>query len=266
MIEFEGKALGALTYLSGVLADWRKSLQLLQFMQNASLSSRLEDRAMVIHHLQVLEGTAQHLEMAGVSIAVRRSIERSIPLLATPIGQDGHRLSLLIGSIEQVIAPFVDEIQARKLFTMPPRHASLYTDDHPFGGKVEEAFPSASYDISEAAKCRALDRWTASVMHLMRALEVGLRALADHYGVEKAENWNTALNQIEARSREIGRRSHGVEGEQWAAEAAAHLRFIKNAWRNHAMHPLEKYDEERAVAIFDHVRTFMQHLAKKLEE
>lgn len=29
--------------------------------------------------------------------------------------------------------------------------------------------------------------------------------------------------------------------------------------------PLEKYDEECAVAIYENARTFMQHLASKLE-
>lgn len=30
------------------------------------------------------------------------------------------------------------------------------------------------------------------------------------------------------------------------------------------MHPLERYDEERAVQIFENTRSFMQHLAGKL--
>lgn len=103
-------------------------------------------------------------------------------------------------------------------------------------------------------------------MHLMRVMETGLLTLARHYGVDHQANWNQTLNQIEARSREVGKRSHGAETEQWAAEAATHLRFVKNAWRNHAMHPSEKYDEQRAVAIFDHCRAFMQHLAPELSQ
>lgn len=127
-------------------------------------------------------------------------------------------------------------------------------------------FPSASYDIAEAGKCIALGRWTAVVMHSMRVLDVGLTALARQYGLEADRNWNQTLNQIEAKTREVAKRTHGDEGEQWAAEAATHLRFVKNAWRNHAMHPKEKYDEERAVAIFEHSADFMKHLAKKLSE
>ncbi len=66
-------------------------------------------------------------------------------------------------------------------------------------------------------------------MHLMRALEAGLRALAQHYGIDVSQNWNAILNQIEAGSREVDKRTHGAEEEKWNAEAAVHLRFVKNA-------------------------------------
>ena len=129
---------------------------------------------------------------------------------------------------------------------------------------MEDAFPSVAYDIAEAAKCRAFGRWTAMVMHLMRVLEAGLEALARHVGVEPTNNWNSTLGAIEVRLREVRGNIVGREEEQWAAESGVHLRFIKNAWRNHAMHPHERYDEERAVQIFDNARLFMQHLAQKL--
>src|ERR1700687_6353897 len=44
----------------------------------------------------------------------------------------------------------------------------------PFGYDVAKAFPRASDDILEATKCYALERYTASVFHLMRAIEIGL--------------------------------------------------------------------------------------------
>ncbi|WP_151720221.1 hypothetical protein [Gemmobacter serpentinus] len=74
------------------------------------------------------------------------------------------------------------------------------------------------------------------------------------------------LKSMGLEPREVSRRTHGGEAEQWAAEAATHLRFIKNAWRNQAMHPRQTYDEDRAVAIFDNARSFMQHISEKLSE
>ena len=48
---------------------------------------------------------------------------------------------------------------------------------------VFNAFPSANNDILEASNCLALERGTATVMHLMRVAEVGLKALASALGV-----------------------------------------------------------------------------------
>ena len=103
-------------------------------------------------------------------------------------------------------------------------------------------------------------------MHLMRALEPALEALATSLGIEAGQNWNTALNQIDAELRKIGRSSHGPSEEQWASEAVLQLRAIKNAWRNHAMHGAGRYGEEDAVRIFDSVKYLMQTLAARLSE
>jgi hypothetical protein len=80
----------------------------------------------------------------------------------------------------------------------------------------------------------------------MRVLEAGLEALARQVGVTPGENWISVLNAIESKLREVRRKTEGPEQEQWAAEAGVHLRFIRNAWRNHAMHPLERHYRQRA--------------------
>jgi hypothetical protein len=46
-----------------------------------------------------------------------------------------------------------------------------------FGNDFAAKFASLSNEIEESAQCLVLDRWTASVFHLMRVIEVGLRSL-----------------------------------------------------------------------------------------
>lgn len=259
----------AVSYLSGMCADWRLWCQILQNRHRIDiqpLDIPLESRAQVIFACKRLGETARHLDMVAAAAAAERAEKESFDLLAAPIGYDAHRLQQVAGALERLLYAFMDELKARQVMTLSPRHAGYFSSTAAFGESVETAFPSTAFDIAEAANCRALGRWTASVMHLMRVVEVGLGALARFHDVDPGANWNTTLNQIEAKTREVAKRTHGQEMEQWAAEAAAHLRFVKNAWRNHAMHPLEKYDEERAVAIFDNTRTFMQQLAKQLVE
>lgn len=98
----------------------------------------------------------------------------------------------------------------------------------------------------------------------MRALEPALDALAQHVGVEAGPNWNQTLDQIEKALRSVTRRDQGAEAESWAAEAGVQIRFLKNAWRNKAMHAGTIYDERRARTIFDTTRSLMQHLAEKI--
>lgn len=206
------------------------------------------------------------MDMVVSTASAARAFDECLRWFSTDRRYGAVDLQRVISHGDRVVHAFMDEMRARLVFVMPSKHAEFYDHAFPFGETVDEAFPSVAFDVAEAAKCRSLSRWTACVMHVMRVLETGLGALADHFGVEANDNWNTVLNQIEAKAREVGKRIHGKEEEQWAAEAGVHLRFIKNAWRNHAMHPLEKYDEERAVAIFDNARSFMQHLAGRLAE
>jgi myo-inositol catabolism protein IolC len=107
-------------------------------------------------------------------------------------------------------------------------------------------------------------------MHLMRVLELGLHSLADQLGVSfQNANWQNIIDQIEKHIRTMSSATHGTNrksDQQFYSEAAAHFRVLKDAWRNHSMHIHERYGEEKAEAIFNSVRAFMQHLATKLCE
>jgi hypothetical protein len=266
MFALEPITLSAMTFLSGCISEWRVQVQLIRADKIRPVAHSMETRAQFLRSLAVLGEAASQMNMEGAAIGIKRAREECLEHLAAPIGTDAHRLQQIVSHAERVVTTFMDELSGRYLLVLASKHAEFFQLPDPFGDSVAAAFPSATYDISEAAKCRALGRWTATVMHLMRVLEVGLRALAEKYGLEAGPNWNTLLNQIEAESRKIGKRTHGAAEEQWAAEAATHLRFIKNAWRNHAMHALEKYDEERSVAIFENTRDFMKHLSINLSE
>lgn len=257
--------LAAAAYLNAVASECSVHAKVIR--QGVAAPARLPDhtRTWTLKSLERIGDFARDWQMAGLERSAARAFDMALPLLAAPLA-DAAALDDLNRHCALVAQALIDELSGRKLYTLDARHAPWFDDPSPFGTEVEDAFPSACFDIEEAAKCRALGRWTASVMHVMRVMEIGLTALARHHGIEHQANWNQTLNQIEAQSRQVGRRSHGAEAEQWAAEAATHLRFVKNAWRNHAMHPSEKYDEHRAVHIFEHCRAFMRHLATSLAE
>ena len=135
-----------------------------------------------------------------------------------------------------------------------------------FGEKVSSRFPKAAVDIEEAAKCLAFDRATASAFHLMRALEVGLQALCSDLGIAKPQrNWQNLLNEVDKAVRGLPR---GTEADKEylakRAGAAAHLRNVKDAWRNDTMHPRATYTVEQASDLWNHTKAFMASLAEFL--
>jgi hypothetical protein len=162
------------------------------------------------------------------------------------------------------------EMAGRACLVVNADRAKFFSSPDLFGDAVEYKFPSASPEIMEAGKCYALGRYSASVYHLMRVLEIGLKCLATATDVTFAnQNWQNVIDQIEKNIRSMTAQTHGENwraDEQYYSEAAAYFRILKTAWRNYAMHMHERYDEERATDIFNNVRGFMRHLATKLSE
>lgn len=162
----------------------------------------------------------------------------------------------------------VDQLASRLCWMIEPDKARFFTEPNLFGPEVAEAFPSAILDIEEAGKCLALDRGTAGVFHLMRVMEVGLNALAVALGIPYAPSWDSYLKQI---NKQFAldwkdKEPQWKQDEAFYSAAAGDLMIVKNAWRNPTMHVRINYDPEKALDVFNGVRTFMQHLATKLKE
>jgi hypothetical protein len=160
------------------------------------------------------------------------------------------------------------EMEDHRFFFLSPDEARTYEQKEPlFGLDVLNNFPSAGFDIAEAGKCIALIRGTACVMHLGRVVEVGLRVLASTLQLPARPDWGRHLTDIEkcleGRYKAAGARS---ADELFYSEAAAQIGHIKTAWRNPTMHVDKTYTEEEAKNILQAVRSFMQHIAKRLHE
>lgn len=182
-------------------------------------------------------------------------------------------LDAIENSVRHVELTVEDELSFKAHLELSADQAALYEIASPFGDAASLAFPSAGLDIEEAAKCLALDRATACVFHLMRAVEVGLRALGKSLkdpALDPARNpsWESILRKCRTQvDLPLAKRC-----EEWRAddaffsEATANLTVVKNAWRNRTVHPGKSYDPERATEVFLAVKAFMRHLATKLAE
>lgn len=103
------------------------------------------------------------------------------------------------------------ELKTMLFFRIDDQYAKYFREKCLFGEKVENDFSSASLDIEEAGKCLALGRPTASVFHLMRVMEVGLKALAKALAIPYAPSWESYITQIDTKITE----KHKRKGIKW---------------------------------------------------
>lgn len=220
------------------------------------------------------DGNLLH-SMLGSSKRIRESVKQlptpvtamALDEMVTSLESGNCRVSELIGFAQEIGRTFRRELSTINFYVVSPDRAKLLTKDNsPFGVVVAEKYPMADYDIQEAARCLALQRSTACVMHLMRVLEIGLQSLATELGVPSQDNWNTVLNQIDRTIPEITAKRFTAEEEQWFSEVGSHFRLLKNGFRNHAMHVRVNYNDEQAENIFIHTKAFMQQLATRLSD
>jgi hypothetical protein len=157
-----------------------------------------------------------------------------------------------------------DEVETKYMICLAPHEASLF--DSPLVNYDElalNAFPSSMEDVSEAGKCLAVGRYTASVFHLMRAMESILKVLGQKLNITVIDKNNTDLEWgkiLSNLSAPIAAMQKGKEKDDWSA-AQSLLVHVKQAWRNPTMHPKRTYTEEQANEIFTATRSFMNSLS-----
>lgn len=166
-----------------------------------------------------------------------------------------------------------DELNSSWFLYIPDDVRPYYNNSSLFGDEVAKKFPDASFDIEQAGNCFATINSTASVMHLMRALEVALDAIGLGVGVadiiiEARNSWERLFREIKKQI-ELNDKSADATWppkRQFFVDSEAHLFSVKNAWRNPSMHLEKKYDQVEAERILRAIKDFMQHLATHLDQ
>ena len=180
-------------------------------------------------------------------------------------------LTRMVDILNQISGCLRKESSLKVAMILPPDKVGFFESNEPlFGRNVAVKFPSITYEIDEAGKCLALNRFTASVFHCMRAMEKGLDAAFASIGLSQGKNpnWGLLLKEIKT---EIDRRKsvHAWKtsnDETFFFEVYVSIDAVRNAWRNATMHIENKYTEEEATNIFNAVKGFMQKLSSRMDE
>ena len=180
----------------------------------------------------------------------------------------------LEGAYTEVHSRFQDEAATLPLFYVHQDALRYYNKTDLFGEQFKAAFPSANSEIIEAGNCFAFDRFTASVFHLSRALEIVLRVLFVDLGMPpriwSTTKWSKILERIDGKIRKNNITFANDPGWQdckgFYENTYAFLAAVRAPMRNATMHVGAPYDEAGAENVFGAVKSFMRHAATRLKE
>lgn len=141
-----------------------------------------------------------------------------------------------------------------------------------------EAFPSIRAEVSAGVDCYALAHNTASIFHMARVGEIGLRVIGRERGVRELRRnvpiewgtWGAVFKAIEPQIESI--RKQRPNGPQKAAALAFYdavlsdLHAIQSLYRDPTMHFRRAYDDGEAQSAMFRVKSLMTTLACKLNE
>jgi hypothetical protein len=139
---------------------------------------------------------------------------------------------------------FRDDLQNRYFFRITAARKQYFDAD--FGKHVSQAFPSALNDIREANTCFALERYIASILHLVRATEVALHALAKERQVQFPDadvpwkEWQQIITNIDSKVKtDVGSIPKGTQRDAFLhfySGALGEFTALKDVYRNVWMH------------------------------
>ncbi len=213
-----------------------------------------------------VEGVEERCRALGL-LASHRTAQRMWSALLHAV-EDGCSVVDFRDLTRELISRIEDEISQVSFLSLDVAETGRWLERKPFGEDVYERFPSAIIDLEEASKCLALERSTAAVFHLMRVMEVALKATAKSLGVPYTPSWESQLKEIQSRIDQKWKKK-GIRwkrDEPFFREVLGHLQAVKVAWRNPTMHIENQYTLDQAEDIFNAVRGFMRYLSTRLSE
>lgn len=217
-----------------------------------------ERKAEFLRHWTALAELCDHMGLPTTAGSCRTHIE-SIHTRQT------YAIEHLDEAVRQTRRVLYEEMHTLAYFEIPPSQIHLWKSDRPFGPEVWKIFPDARADIEEAAKCLAVDRGTACVLHVARAMEHILRAFGAALGAvfKPTDDWQEMLDEIDKLIKPMSvATSADVAKKDICRQAHADLGRVKLAWRLPAAHSRGTWTPEQAEEVFGSCKAFSKHVVK----
>jgi hypothetical protein len=239
--------------------DAINQVTLAMLRQEAPLERSVAERARDVLNT-ILESIGSHMAFPSVAAQGKRVLE------ALRTARGPQEIGRMINDLKTRLR---DELEAAEFYYVPPNRLRYYRDAAILMSQsVNTCFPHAVDDIEDASKCLALGQGTSAVLHAMRIMECGLKAVGAALGVPHSPSWDACLRKISA---ELDK-PHKTKSRKWKRDEAFYrdlsgdLLTVKQAWRNPTMHVERRYSADEAEQILSAVTRFMQRLATHFNE
>jgi hypothetical protein len=142
-----------------------------------------EEKDLIRELMDRVENVCQKLALDKSEERRRGIWLRTVDLAESPGCQNG----VIASELKELKHALEFEFAEKQFAFIPNDKVRFFEQLDLFGETVSAAFPSAQPEIKDAGNCLAADLHTAAVFHLMRAVEVGLRAFAKKLRVTKVK-------------------------------------------------------------------------------
>ncbi len=220
-----------------------------------------KNRRTVLGSLEQIREDYEVCQLPMTLVAVSRLVREA--------SQPSFTYGQVASSCTDVLNRMMDELDTRLFLAVDAEKASYYQDFAEEWEQVIARFPAVAFDVEEACKCLALNRYTGCVYHVMRIGEGGLTEVAKRIGLEgERRNWLGIIGYIEGQlKKNLDDMDAVVKGNvEFFGGVAAHMRTVNIAWRRRVAHIESKYTEEEAERIYATTKVLMEHLATELPE
>jgi hypothetical protein len=178
----------------------------------------------------------------------------------------------LIAYSVEIYDRFRDELAERRFYSLTPRDATWFEDPLKGWESVIDRF-GCSFDVEEARKCIALERYTAAVFHLMKVVEAAVLELQIFLKDKDVKaNFGAVVTKLEDMTQK--QRFEHIKDDlkpylPVIRDVLTQLHAVKDSWRNKVSHvdvlvPADTFTEELARGVHDATLLLMKKLAAGL--
>ncbi len=252
---------------SQIITEWGESGAITKYLPPSKILETVEALRKLQQNVRELGLPVAAQELAKLDSAMASSVTDIQRLPQDRQKAEFERISANMRiRFDHVSSVIHSELSHRLLYAVSPEKQRYCEASWLADTPIAAAFPRAFDELQRAGHCYAFDECTASVFHLMRVIDSGIRLVCHSLGeTYDARNWDGIAKKIESemtkkyQDKAVDWRSQ----EPFYSGVVTDIRSIGRAHRNPVLHEIERnYTSPDARYLIDATVAFLTHLAE----